>query len=287
MTDRSSRSSKRSSGRGLPRPLTTTPIGLRELLDAAPDAIFCCDLGGRWTWLSPMIESLTRSKVSDLIGTQALDQVHPEERFGLLRACLRAQREVHPVSVDRRVRLLRPDGSTVNTWMRMRLIERADEEFAYVGILREASGAPSAQPGPVGPDREMGADASPGETSVMAGAPDASGRVSELEARIAALGAELKQERTDASRAMSDVRQLRVELLELREQLNTARAQVEQSRSVLENKEQELGRLRQRLDLIRADSYAAARGSMSEAERARDEERQRRERVQTELDNER
>ena len=37
----------------------STPIGLRELLDASPDAIFCCDVQGRWNWLSSAIESFT------------------------------------------------------------------------------------------------------------------------------------------------------------------------------------------------------------------------------------
>ena len=61
MSGRSSKSSKaRSKSTFAP-----TPIGLRELLDASPDAIFCCDLEGRWNWLSPAIESFTGQKPGD------------------------------------------------------------------------------------------------------------------------------------------------------------------------------------------------------------------------------
>src|SRR5712692_9294471 len=66
----------------------STPIGLRELLDASRDAIFCCDIEGRWNWLGPAIEVFTGIRPSDMIGTFCTDVVSPADRFRFLRVFL-------------------------------------------------------------------------------------------------------------------------------------------------------------------------------------------------------
>ena len=70
----------------------STPIGLRELLDASPDAIFCCDIEGRWNWLSPAIEAFTGVRPNDLLGKFCTDIVSPPDRLAFMHTFLRMRR---------------------------------------------------------------------------------------------------------------------------------------------------------------------------------------------------
>ena len=46
----------------------TPVIGLREVMDAIPDLLFCLDGFGRFAWVSPGFETLTGHRASNLIG---------------------------------------------------------------------------------------------------------------------------------------------------------------------------------------------------------------------------
>jgi len=50
------------------------------LTENAGDIVTECDLSGRFTYLSPAVETLTGFSVEDLIGQRAVDFVHPEDR---------------------------------------------------------------------------------------------------------------------------------------------------------------------------------------------------------------
>src|SRR5438093_11673662 len=75
--------------------LTPTPIGLRDVLTAAPDVVFCCDYEGRWVWVSPSIEQLIGHKPADLIGHSCLAMIAPAERVASARALLRLRGQNH------------------------------------------------------------------------------------------------------------------------------------------------------------------------------------------------
>src|SRR5262245_24245108 len=136
MSDRSSKQSK-------PKASTfaTTPIGLRELLDASPDAIFCVDIEGRCNWLSPAIESLTGRKPGDLIGHYCTEMVAPPSRARFLRVFLRQRSRKDGTTAEHRLWVLREDGGQTAVAVRVRLIERIDGDLAFVGVLRESSAA--------------------------------------------------------------------------------------------------------------------------------------------------
>src|SRR5947208_3636752 len=66
-------------------PFASTPMAVRELLDASPDAIFCCDVDGSINWISPAIESITGFNPGDLLGHSCTELVAPRERIRFVR----------------------------------------------------------------------------------------------------------------------------------------------------------------------------------------------------------
>ncbi len=212
----------------------SAPIGLRELLDASPDAIFCCDVDGHWNWISPAFEALTGLKPNDLLGNYCTEVVAPQDRTRFLRAVLAMRHDKATEPFEGVVTLMHAEGSAVRVAARVRLIERADGDPAFVGVVREAHGASGSSPGLVRPAYDMGLPSAPGAGGMgMAGAPVASGtdtytddgmlegierhidaghaseirdqvetnsneRLAELEAQVAALTSELEQAREAA-----------------------------------------------------------------------------------------
>jgi len=152
----------------------STPIGLRELLDASPDAIFCCDVQGRWNWLSSAIESFTGVRPSDLIGRFCTDVVAPAERFAFMRAFLGMRRRKSSEPFEGFVTLVRQDGAEIRVAAKVRLIERLDGDPAFVGVVREAHGASQTGAGLVHPAGSLGIPSASGASGMMAGAPVAS-----------------------------------------------------------------------------------------------------------------
>src|SRR5437870_1734960 len=56
------------------------PIGLRELLEATPDMVFCCDQSGRFQWLNAPVESQTGLPMAHPLGQPFTDILAPESR---------------------------------------------------------------------------------------------------------------------------------------------------------------------------------------------------------------
>ena len=72
------RSDTARAGNGMPA--FDPAIGLREVLEAAPDLVFCCDAWGRVAWASGSFESLTGYRTNDLVGVSFATLLHPCER---------------------------------------------------------------------------------------------------------------------------------------------------------------------------------------------------------------
>src|SRR6185503_16786238 len=126
MPDRPSKQSKAKASS-----FATTPIGLRELLDASPDAIFCVDIEGRCNWLSPAIESLTGRKPGDLIGHSCTELVAPASRSRFLRVFLRQRARKDGTTSEHRLWVLRQDGGQTAVAVRVRLVERIDGDLVF------------------------------------------------------------------------------------------------------------------------------------------------------------
>ena len=54
---------------GAGMPAFAPAIGLREVLEVAPDLVFCCDAHGRFVWASSAFELLAGYRASDLVGS--------------------------------------------------------------------------------------------------------------------------------------------------------------------------------------------------------------------------
>ncbi|MCC6652043.1 MAG: response regulator [Candidatus Eisenbacteria bacterium] len=122
---------------GAGMPAFAPAIGLREVLEVAPDLVFCCDAHGRFVWASSAFELLAGYRASDLVGSVFVHILPEEARSGALRAFARQARKGSPFA-ERTLPLLRKDGSHVRVAVRVRLLERADGERYFVGVAREA-----------------------------------------------------------------------------------------------------------------------------------------------------
>ena len=121
---------------GTSMPAFDPAIGLREVLEATPDLVFCCDAWGRMAWASGSFEYLTGHRPSDLVGQSFVALLAPAERMHTLRAFLK-QKRCHRASLERTLALAKLDGSTLRVDARIRLLERADGEVYFVGVARE------------------------------------------------------------------------------------------------------------------------------------------------------
>ena len=120
-----------STGKSAPAP--SVSIGLRELLDASPDVIFCCDEQGRFQWLNAATESLLRVKSGELLGRPFNMIVAPSQRE---RANVRYARQLQSKTVGPIVdhwTLVASDGTEVLIEARVRLLERPDGDLLFVG----------------------------------------------------------------------------------------------------------------------------------------------------------
>ena len=166
-----------------------TPIGLRELLEAAPDALFCCDSQGRFQWLNSAIEPLTGYPLVELLGHSFGNLVDDSSHRSMARFYLRQQRRRLPVTEHRWVLRAR-DGAGVPVSARVRRYERLDGEIAFVGCLR-------GQPHPAAPERERSPQpaASPAPRAPDHSHHDESG---DVEARLRRLAEDLEAARAEA-----------------------------------------------------------------------------------------
>ena len=128
----------------------TAPIvslGLRELLDAAPDVVFACDHEGVLLWLNRTFESLTGQPAADFIGRPALDLVPPAARPRALRVFLRQRRRRTPLA-EIALPVLGRQESELSVKVRVRLLEHADGGVVFIGTAHPADASAGAQRAP-------------------------------------------------------------------------------------------------------------------------------------------
>ncbi len=117
-------------------PVFAPAIGLREVLEAAPDLIFCCDAAGRFAWASSTFEYFAGWRASDLVGQSFAALIPPSDRMRVMRFFRRQLRRSRPQSAGDFV-LLRRDGTRVDVTARVRLYERPDGDRYFIGVARE------------------------------------------------------------------------------------------------------------------------------------------------------
>ena len=113
-------------------------IGLREMLDASPDVIFCCDAKGRMQWLSAATEALIGSRSSDLLGRPVSVLLTPPERARIGRRLVRQGRS-REGAIDEVLTLTGLDARKVQVQVRARRVARPQGEIVFVGTARPLS----------------------------------------------------------------------------------------------------------------------------------------------------
>jgi len=126
--------SEHKDGSRVPLP-ASSPIGLRELLDATPDLLFACDAFGRFQWLNPALESLTGHRASELIHKPFTTILSANGRISALRAFVRQGRS-RASELRRTLTLVGRDGGEMQLLARVRCFERQDGELSFVGVAR-------------------------------------------------------------------------------------------------------------------------------------------------------
>jgi PAS domain S-box-containing protein len=116
------------------------PIGLREMMDAAPEMLFACDADGRFQWVNPALATLVGVRVSDLLGQHASALVLPTERAHVVRQFLK-QRDRRVDVTSRLVTLQPADGTRSRVLAVVRGFERLDGDFSFVGVAHLADGS--------------------------------------------------------------------------------------------------------------------------------------------------
>jgi PAS domain S-box-containing protein len=218
------------------------PIGLREMLDAAPEVLFACDADGRFQWLNPVITTLTGVRAADLIGQHYTVLLAPEERAHAVRHYLK-QRDRQREVTERELTLTSTNGHGTRVLARVRGFERMDGDFAFVGVAHPVDGAGSAPAG--APQRSA-----PEPGAVDFGAFGDDSRLATLEAEAELLRAQL----AEAESRTRDDAGLRAQLAEL----GLAAAE----RDVLRGEVRTLG---EQLDAARA-AFAPREASIREEE---------------------
>jgi PAS domain S-box-containing protein len=111
-------------------------IGLRELLDAAPDIIFCCDQQGRFQWVSAATEAIAGVKASDLLGNSFTKLVPLPYRNHIARRYIRRARGLKSDPTTDVTRVQTAAGQEVWLSVRSRMSLRPDGELVFIGIAR-------------------------------------------------------------------------------------------------------------------------------------------------------
>ncbi|HTO91909.1 MAG TPA: response regulator [Candidatus Sulfotelmatobacter sp.] len=119
----------------------TISIGLREVLDAAPDIIFCCDQQGRFQWMSAAIDAVAGVRASDLLGSSFTRLVPLPYRNHLARRYLRRARNLKSDAHLDITRIQNAAGQEVWLAVRSRMSLRPDGELVFVGVARPMSEA--------------------------------------------------------------------------------------------------------------------------------------------------
>lgn len=175
-------------------PAFAPAIGLREVLEASPDLVFCCDAWGRFAWVSSAFESIAGWRPSELVGQPFAKVVPAPECAGVTRAALRQRRRSQTI-VTRDLTLRRSDGTSLPMTVRVRLYERLDGDAYFVGVARER--VPVADP-PVAPTLDSRPDTSATDEAMalaMETVSNATEAADAAESRAKQLENQLEQER--------------------------------------------------------------------------------------------
>jgi len=121
-------------------PAFSPAIGLREVLDSAPDLVFSTDQWGRLVWASAAFETFTGRRVKDCVGHSCHELVLPAHAPGLMRAFLKA-RKPGAAPFVRLFDLQRTDGTTLSVDAHLRFLDSPDGERYMVGTMREQKAA--------------------------------------------------------------------------------------------------------------------------------------------------
>ena len=173
----------------------TTPIGLRELLDGAPDLVFACDATGRFEWLNSSIERLLGFKTSDLLNHPFATLLAPATRVSSIRAFRRMALRKSP-EFQRVVNLVTQGAQPIMLDVRVSRRERMDGEISFVGIARPWRGLPGEK------------EAAP---VPMAAAPG-NGELAKLRAELNAARQEKTDLKAQIAKAQQDVSNLTAQL---------------------------------------------------------------------------
>lgn len=124
------------------------PMGLRELLDSAPDTVFCCDDAGHVVWLGQAFEYLTGRNPSTQIGRPYSTLVPPSDHRRVSRQFFRHSRRMTDFVLD--IPLITAAGGEVKASVHVRPVLRPDGGIAFVGVARKTEErSPEARYAPV------------------------------------------------------------------------------------------------------------------------------------------
>src|SRR5258707_8301375 len=120
-------------------PTLVPSVGLREVLDSAPDLIFVCDVAGTLLWANAAVEELTGRTRNELIGQRFTTIVPTDEHKRILRH-VRNERDrgASVISVETPVEVR--GGSPTRIEARVRHVESAAGGGLYVGVGRPSAG---------------------------------------------------------------------------------------------------------------------------------------------------
>jgi PAS domain S-box-containing protein len=200
----------------------STPMGLRELLDAAPDLIFACDSAGRFEWMNPAAERLLGFKSADLLNRPFSQLLDPSGRVSAIRAFRRMALRQSP-ELQRVVRVMTNSGRPVALDVSVSRRVRLDDEISFVGTARPWNGSVSV------PGAPAVADVAAHSPEVASLKSDQAGLRSELSSarnEASKLKTELAKAREDASGAQSDLARARSELTALKSEAGVRAAEV-------------------------------------------------------------
>ncbi len=164
-------------------PAFSPAIGLREVLDSAPDLVFSTDQWGRLVWASAAFESFTGRRVKDCVGHSCHELARPADARGLMRALIKG-RKPGAAAFGRTFGLQRPDGTTVQVDAHLRFLDSPDGDRYLVGVMRELSVAVAAPV--VSPEAAIAAPSVSLEATAPAAVPsDSPNRELQLERSLA------------------------------------------------------------------------------------------------------
>jgi|GEM_PF-2284634 len=207
-------------------PPASAPIGLRELLAAAPDLLFACDAAGRLQWINPAVERITGLKSSELLQRCYSSLVDPRTRVSTVRAFRRMALK-QAARLERIVALEPRNGQPIVLSVHVARYESAEGDTLFVCTGRPWDGAAqgarlASNPSPL-PGRAA-ADAATSRSALQAmsdaRAADQAAHVAEMAKKtsvVAAREAELREQALE-------VEKLKLMVDGLRDQLERAHA---------------------------------------------------------------